>query len=500
MARKQTVIQRFDGGISDDIRQQSANSFAITQHFDIYSNPNRLTPFRSSEADTNDGSTETGMKQYEVRNFLLGSDNKLYGLGKQASFSRRKIFSKADPTTGNWTLEATAEGNTTLIYDSFIEWGTTKALWMFSGTTNVSKWTIGGTFTNTVATIGTITTTAPPVIGSDDNLYMFYNNKVVRVSPAGAVTDAVLSLPATGRITSACNYGKYLAITWVNGTTNLGSGKAYVYLWDMVSADISERVDWGDGVLQFIIGNVDGNIIGVSDDRVSSSMGVGGGKYVIRVWNGGSVSTIKEIKNTSTITAGLFRPLVTIRDNKMYWAMSAVIRGVTQFYGVWAVGKNKSGQYVVTVDHIETTNANGINGFAYIGNYMFIAHSADGSITKTNDQATYTATSIYETQKFNGGDINATKKLIGAAVSTAPLPTAGQVVLKFKADAETSWTTISTTTTDNSVSVEDIIVRGTGQNLPEYNEIQFRIESTGGAEITGLKFVYEEKKTLLNLK
>jgi hypothetical protein len=45
-----------------------------------------------------------------------------------------------------------------------------------------------------------------------------------------------------------------------------------------------------------------------------------------------------------------------------------------------------------------------------------------------------------------------------------------------------------------------ITIESTGKNLPEFNEIQFQITSTGGAEITGLKFVYEEKDTLLNIK
>ncbi len=104
-------VTDFNGGIADDIRLATANSFAITKHFDIFSNPKRLTPYRSLEADTNDGSTSTGMKQYLVRDFVYASASaKLYGLGQNAT-GKTKIVQKADATTGNWSLPTSSEGD-----------------------------------------------------------------------------------------------------------------------------------------------------------------------------------------------------------------------------------------------------------------------------------------------------------------------------------------------------------------------------------------------------
>src|SRR3990167_3811041 len=257
-------LNKFDGGISDSIREKSANSAALIKHFDIFSDKSRLTPYRSTEADTNDGSTETGMKQYDVRNFQLGSNGKLYGLGKTAA-GYPKIVSKADPTTGNWTLEATAEGNAARIVGCFIEWQ--GAFWFFEGTNKLSKWTIGSTVTDGVATLGaTITTVAQGVIGSDDNLYLFYNNKVVRVSAAGAVTDNVLAnLPSDMRITSVMNYGTYLAIGMAFGTsaTAIPFGRSKVVVWDKVTTTTpNDVIDWGEGALM-CLGNIEGMICGV---------------------------------------------------------------------------------------------------------------------------------------------------------------------------------------------------------------------------------------------
>ncbi|MFS6749783.1 hypothetical protein, partial [Staphylococcus aureus] len=70
-----TFLSQFDwsGGISDNNRQVRlyrknyfADSFIISKHFDIFSNPGKITPYRDLGADTNDGSTSTGMKQYVV--------------------------------------------------------------------------------------------------------------------------------------------------------------------------------------------------------------------------------------------------------------------------------------------------------------------------------------------------------------------------------------------------------------------------------------------------
>lgn len=493
-------ITNFNGGLSDDIRQPLSNSCGLSKHFDIYSNPNRLTPYRSSEADTNDGTGATGLKQYDVRNFQLGLDGKLYGLGKTAA-SYPKVVSKANPISGNWTLEATAEGNAARVLGCFIEWQS--AWWMFSGTTNVSKWTIGSTFTNTVGTVGTITTVAQGIIGADNNLYLFYNNKVVRVTPAGAVTDNVMTaIPSDMRITSVARYGSYLAIGCAYGTsaTAIPSGRSQVFIWDLVTdTTVSDVIDWGEGALM-VLGNVEGRIVGVSDKYLSSNLGMTKGSMVVRMWSGGIPQIIKEVEANQTVTLGRFIRDVVIKDNKMYWVASVPFQlststESTYHLGIWAFGrKNRNSDFALSLDFIEEavdTSNFYILSFGNAGNYWFINHSSDGSVTKTDDAANYTFTSIYETQILNGGDSSVTKKFIGAVVSTVYLPTAGQVVLKYRKDAETSWTTIFTHTTDNSISHSAINIESSGVNLPEFKELQLRVESTGGAEITGIKCRYE---------
>ena len=485
---KTLTINNFSGGISDDIRQETSNGFALTKHFDIYSNPQRLTPYRSSVADTTVGEDATAMKTYEVKNFVFASDNDIYGLGITAA-NKAKIFQKTDPTAVGWTLPATAEAaNAGIEYDCFIEWGTTPALYMFTSTNKLSKWTLGSTFTDEVLALSANhSTVAQGVKAKDDNLYVFYNNIVVRVAPDGTPTDSVLTLPANGKITSACNYGNYLAIAW-RGTDS----SIKVYIWDLISSDVTERIDWGEGAVTLLLGNIDGVVVGVSDQYLSSSLGIGIAKVDVSYWAGGTPQTIKEIEVTST---GLLRNKVIVKDKKMYWSMEVPFNGDGGTAGtpaIWSVSKNTNGQYAVTLDHIEeaSNTANGIEGFGNAGNYWFIAHSADGSITKTNSSSAYTETSVYESQKLLNSK---EEKELNSVFSTfAYLPAAGQVVMKYRKDEETSWTTIFTETTNSAVHHEAINIEATGVNLPHFREIQFRLESTGGAEITGFGLNYTE--------
>lgn len=494
-------IKDFSGGISDSPRSQVSNACSLLKHFDIFSDNNRLTPFRSTEADTNDGTGATGLKQYDVRHFQLGLDGKLYGLGKTAA-GYPKIVSKADPTTGNWTLETTAEGNAARILGCFIEWQ--NAFYFFEGSNKIAKWTIGSTVDDAVATVGsTILTVAQGIVGADGNLYLFYNNKVVRVSSAGVPTDDVLTaLPSDMRITSVARYGGYLAIGMAYGTsaTATPSGRSQVFIWDMVTTTtVADVLDWGEGALM-VLGNIEGRLVGVSDKYLSSSLGLSKGSMVVRMWAGGAPQVFKEVVANQVVTLGRFIQDVVIKNNKLYWVASvpfglSTSTESTFHLGIWVFGrKNINSNFTLSLEYIfpeiDTSNFK-INSFGAAGDYWFANISADGSVVKTDDASNFTTTSQYESLILNGEDASETKKLIGITVFFAPLPSGGTIVLKYRKDEDSSYTQIFSHTTANSLSHSAINLEASGNNLPEFKEIQFQILSTGNVEITGLKFAYE---------
>jgi len=467
MGKKHTIQQkRFDGGMSDTPRETSSNKGSVIKHFDIFSNPHALIPYRSTENDMHDGSTATGMKQYDVRHFQLGSDGKIYGLGKVVANSYSKVVSKADPTTGNWTLNATAEGGALRKLGCFIEWQGN--FYMFTGTNRVSYWTIGSTFTENALTLGsTILTTAQGIIGADDNLYLFYNNKVVRVANDGTTftDDVCAGLPSNMRITSVCPYGSYLAIGMAYGTSNTGtpSGISKVFLWDMVTTTtVTEVIDWGEGALM-VLGNIEGRLVGVSDKYMSSTFGLKNGSMIIKMLIGGTPKVMSEITTIQTVGIGRFLKDVVIKGDKIYWVASVPMRGSTatestKNLGIWCFGrKDTNSDFVLTIDYIEdgvdTTNWL-IRSFGSAGNYWFINHSVDGSITKTDDTANYTTESVYETLIYGDGKQN--KKLVGVRVITEAQPTAGITTLKYRKNGATTWRIIFIDETNSSMVHEAI--------------------------------------------
>jgi hypothetical protein len=104
----------------------------------------------------------------------------------------------------------------------------------------------------------------------------------------------------------------------------------------------------------------------------------------------------------------------------------------------------------------------------------------------------FTEAGVVETVKFNGGDSSLIKKLNSVSVQTDYLGSEGQVTLKYRKDNKTTWTTIFTNTGENSISHEACNIESTSENLPQFKDIQFRIEVLGRTTILGLRFRYEE--------
>lgn len=483
------LIRNFSGGIADDIRKSSPTEFQLTKHFDIFSNPNRLTPYRSLEADTNDGSTSTGMKQYFVKDFFYASaSSKLYGLG-QTGAGLTKIVYKDDATTGNWTLPSSSDGDGAVLNGCFFEYK--DYAWGFQGTNQIFKWGLlsgSPSITNSVATVAsTITSVANGIIAADGNAYMAYNNVIVRIQPAGTVTDSAKTVPDTYKITSICNLGSLMAIGC--SPKNPFNGQSKVFLWNLSSDLFAETIDWGEGELR-VLEVVEGLLVGITDRYLNNSTGAGRGSMIVQGYSGGAAQVLKEVF-TQALTGKTIPTSKAVKNNRLFWAAKIMTNATGTEYveGIWSFGrKNSQYPFAVTLDIIdENINTSGIQGFGTAANYFFVAHSADGSIDKTDDTSAYTFTSVYESQIYDIGDPTITKKLSRLSVYTTPLPSGASVTVKYKVNNDTSFTTIGTLSTSGSLSRDFYSIESTDTAFATFKEIQFRIESTGGAEITGYK-------------
>jgi hypothetical protein len=495
MAKPQAIkINNFYGGISDSPRKQTVNEFSISKHFDIFSDPQKLTPYRSLETDTNDGSTATGMKQYNVLDFLYAStSSRIYGLGRTTG-GLTKIVYKSDITVSTWTLPDSSEGNGAVKNGCFVEYK--DYMWGFQGNNQLWKWgTLSGTpsMTNSVTTVGaTITSVANGVIAADANLYLAYNNVLVRIAPGLTVTDNAKTVPSNYKITSLANYGNYLAIGCAPIQSYNGTSK--VFIWNLASDLFTETLDFGEGDLR-VIETIEGQIIGITDRYLNNTVGAGKGSMIIQGYAGGSPQVLKEVF-TSKLTGITIPTSKATKNNRLFFAAKIMTNTTGTEYneGIWSFGrKNAQYPYSLTLDVIdENVSISGIQSFGLAGNFFFIAHSADGSIDKTDDTATYSFTSIYESQIFDLGDVSTTKRLNQFSILTAPILSGGSVTCKYKMDDDTSWTTIGTLSTVGEVGRDFYGIESTGEDFATFGEIKFRLESTGGAEITGFKFITED--------
>jgi hypothetical protein len=480
-------LPNFSGGISDDPREANATKFQTAKHFDVFSNPTRLTPYRSLETDTNDGSTSTGMKQYVVKDYVFASASaKLYGLGQTGS-GFTKIVSKADATVGNWTLDASSEGNGAVQNGCLIEYK--DYLWGFQGTTQIFKWgLLSGTpsITNSASSTTTITSVAQGLV-FNDYLYLPYNNRIWRATDATTFSDGYLVLPSNYKITSLTAFGKYIAIGCAPISTYNGVSK--VFLWDGTSTDVQESIDWGEGELR-VLETIEGMIVGITDRYLNNSTGAGRGSMIIQVYSGGIPQVVKEVF-TQALTGKSIPLSKSVKNNRLFWAAKIMTNsaGTTYNEGIWSFGrKNVNYPFALSLDIIdENINTNGIQAFGTAGNYFFITHSNDGSIDKTNDAATYAFTSVYESQIFNFDEEDKDKTLQAVKVMFRKLATGETITAKYRVDGATSWTTIGTYSTVGGVSRTFMNIEATGAAFASGNEYEFRLESTGGAEITGMR-------------
>ena len=177
-----------------------------------------------------------------------------------------------------------------------------------------------------------------------------------------------------------------------------------------------------------------------------------------------------------------------VKNNRLFFVAKIMTNTAGTEYneGIWSFGrKNANYLYALNLDYIdENVTTSGIQAFGSAGNYFFIAHSGDGSIDKTNDSAVYTMTSVLETQTLNFGSNELDKRLDSFKVSFRKMASGEAIVLKYKVDGATTWTTIGTFDTDNALSHTFLREELAGVDFKSGREFKFRIESTGGAEIT----------------
>lgn len=488
----ETLINDFSGGIAIDRRTKDRRKYSLTKHFDAYTYPHKLVPHFKTEASL--GLSGAPVTDLGLTKFLYAQNQsetlfRLYALGSasgKVKLYRLDIDGSSNLDAENWVActngesgSGTRSENVFFYYKSFI--------FTISGT-NLNKFdTLEiAPFADGYKSLAATANAVQPVHHhSDDCAYFFSDNIVYRLNDA-SWDGAVLTLPTDQQIVDAWQDGDYLKIACVTkGNLNV---KSIVYSWDRDSSltTLSQRCDAGEGKILYGA-NLGGNNIIVQDFYTNNSLGKGEWKLLIKRIDGTQAVLLSELI-IDTASAAQKRTKFNT-DQILYFPAKAQFNGDTRL-GIWAV----DGSGRIWLDTVEE-QATSYDGIYRTANIWWIAHSADGHVTRSDDDGSYSATlpSVYESLIFDDGDLAITKKLVGVSVFFEPLPAGASVVLKYRQDGATDWTTIFTEAGDGEISHDSVNVESDNSPLAEYNENEFRIESYGGAAITGLYYKAETK-------
>lgn len=502
-------VNRFDAGIVNDPRDPRENTSRIITNFDTYTNIFKISPHGDQESG--DSAPTTSKKQ----NFCVsspdnGSSFNLYALGVKSGTSLPEVlFKDLDKTSTNnllnntWGATSANQGANATGFNTFVSYEHFGPVWSIFGVDS-SRYIwgydpTGSGFNSTAVDLTSLTHSAQGLVHSKDNiLYIPYDNKIAKKSNGSSLTDqwttAALTLPSRLIISSLAESANHIAIACVD---KAGIGDSHVFIWDRDSSltTLDESVNWGEGALM-VLEEIEGVLIGISQvgGTASSFSGVPNAnatltnnRIIFRYWQRGMSSPKKFLELQSSTDGVTQVPIAKQRvNNRLYFMMRVYLNGA-QRDGVWSLARGVDGGFVLTHEHTPNndtalTSSAILKGFTYAGDYLFISYQdTDFALTKTDDTIPMTQTAIYESKKYDFDAPRQKKKLIGFSVNTEALTSGEQVVVKYKLDDDTAfssaWMTHST--------VGELSKSQVGKDIDEFYEIEFRLESTGGAEITG---------------
>jgi hypothetical protein len=483
---KEITINDFRLGMSNDPRSKDTRKFYHSKHFDALTFPHKLVP-RFELVDKDDSPLTPGtLYAFEYAKDDTGVA-KVWVAMTRTSDNKITLW-KYDSDSGLWEIPDNSLFGTTSadqnIFKKYYD-GTDTYFYLADGTRYIMrvKADESEAVQNTYFDLTSYSNSAQPLhCKIDDNLYFFFDNKVYKKDEDG-VPVLALTLPENGHTLNACEYGDYIAIAFRYDDDI----KSTVFFWDRNDAEttLSRRFEFPSSIV-YHIAVLDGRLMTVDTDYV---------KTYVRRYNGSEFDKLNElnIKRTSekTLVTNGINQYDMVYDNRLYFPLDFDIEDNNDRLGIWVVDSNGRITLDQTVEG--ATSYRGI--FNALGNF-WVCHSGEKGVAKSGITFSTTNPSVYESLFIGDGDTN--KKLLSVGVETEPLPTAGQVVLKYRTEIDSAWTTIFTHATDDSQYHDAVNIEATGVDLPQFREMQFRIESTGGAIPTGLNIKYEEVDDNLN--
>lgn len=489
-------INQFNGGLDEDVRSHNTITFKDVKGFDTLTYKHRLTPYGEAESEAlSSGSIADKL----ITDVTRDSQGYLVFLGRNSSGSPNSadIIVKDSGTDITDTLTAAAtDSASAYLPNSFVFYKGSYYYIQSNGSGNVRR-VISGTWTT--STIGAVDFTSawsgmpvpkPIIHPMDDILYGGLGQNLFKINNTTYSDITTVSIPTTHYITSFTDYDAYVAIA---AAPAFEGDISRVFLWnrDTSLSTFTSNINWGEGALM-VLENIGGTLIGISSSEVNYSPVstydvTTTKKLTVRVLSGGQAVVIKELVVPSTFSLKNFKAKTS---DRFYF-------GGDNGDALYVVKKNADGTITVSKDRFVNNGSayTTLRGFNIFGDYlftMFDTNSTSGNVLRTKVTSSYTNTSVWETNinpSMPLDDRIRLKSLKMVAIGTAPMPANGSVTVYYSVDGE-SYEALFTETTDGRIATHTNS-NSLSTSLRDGYEYQFKVESTGGAEVTELRYEYD---------
>lgn len=498
------IINRFDGGMAEDLRTTATNQCASSVNFDIATNPHKLTPYSDPIAETHASGpmTDYAITDVAVLN-ISGTTPTVYGMGRTNSGSTNvSIFKKSSTSdiTAQWSAALASSGiaSSGTMLNYYDRLAALEKLYMvytagawgeFNPQTNTfaaASGSIGNPYGNDIYP-------KPFRHPIDDTVYIGGGQKVYKFDSSTYTTPTLLhTFMYSFEVTSFCDFGNYLGI---GGRYRGRDKKSSVYLSNRVIPNdgAQQVIDWGEGSL-VAIENIGGSIVGISyTEDVGGYSTTSNYKLYIKVWSGGEVQTVKEIETQRTDEIKIWKAK---HDDKLYF-------GYDTDRSLYVVGKNQAGEWYVSGDRYYTPTGSYItgtfNGISFVGDIAFIAYQDGGTtgyLVRQGTGTTYALTSYYTTTINPNMEVShrtLRKKLKNIRIAYTVGTAGGTIGVGYRQDSQVASfkSVISETESSTGEYVTHADACANGDAFDEGYELQLELSSTGNVSIKQVEYEYE---------
>lgn len=467
MARIIKQLKDFRQGMTPFLSKDGG--IARLEHFDT--TLNTLRPF-SGLAST----TATGYNN--ISKFTKSADT-IFALARQDHVSD-KFMSILVWSGGNQTFSLHESAGSNGTYASVIIYYNGYFFGLWAGT---HLWRITSGGVNLTYQARTYTNYADFLIHSKDGLLYIPTDNILSVFNGSSLTTG-LTLPTYFVITSIAEQGDYIMIVGYDSKTN----NSTAYLWDRDSslATLTAKYDLGS---ERALHNatISGTPVIISIKTNTSNTDITEKEsLIIRALSGDKFVVLNEYIFDDLGIGGKF-----IDNNGLYFTGAfQEYGGSSEFDPHCCVFKLDNNLKLSIAHNLAVNDTSGsalkLTGLLRDGDGFWIGGGTDGAWNTVNN---YGTASIIEINPYEAQNLANNIDVVGITLTYEALPNGAEIKVYSRADSTLSWGTAIATFDEN----DSVKGSATCQDLSTAKTRQFRIESTGGATITGWQAMLEEK-------